>query len=235
MSDDSGSDGFHHVNEDITKYHTTHPGGDDGYDVGGPQYASGSRPRSSRGADSDVYEPSNYGARSYAARDGYTRDAMSDNYQRSSSGGRDRGSREYGAPVPIYKGADRRRSYDDNDVDDYEERNRVQKYRKDSERGSDRPRSSHSQRPSSRKSRGSDSDGEEHGDGNDPLKKWGATVVGAAVGGLAAHKMKGSKGKAEENWVAAGIGAVIGGLVAREAEKQYVKRKDHHREEEERY
>jgi len=237
MSDDSGS--FHHNYEDVVKFRSGKPPGD-GYEPSDRPFGkdaydepSISQTRSSRGSDYDSYEPSRYGARDYAARDGYAPDAASDGYGRQ-SGAR---GRNYPAPVVTYRGSERRRSYDDNDVDDYEERTRVQKYRRDSDRGSDRARShsqKRSERSSSRKRRGSDSSGEgRHGDGNDELKKWGATIAGAAVGGFTAHKAKGGKGG--ENWVPAAIGAVIGGLVGREVEKQVYKRKDHHREEEEKY
>jgi len=60
------------------------------------------------------------------------------------------------------------------------------------------------------------------------VKKWGATLAGAAIGGLTAHKAK--KG---DNWVPAAIGAVIGGLVGREVEKEVYKRKEHRREDRE--
>lgn len=56
-------------------------------------------------------------------------------------------------------------------------------------------------------------------EGNTELKKWGATIAGAAVGAYAGRTAK------KDNWVPTAIGAVVGGLVAREAEKEWVKRK----------
>jgi len=58
---------------------------------------------------------------------------------------------------------------------------------------------------------------DEDEDGNTELKKWGATIAGAVVGGLAGRKVK------KDNWVSTAIGAVAGGIVAREAEKGIVK------------
>lgn len=238
MSDDSGS--VHHAydHEDLVKFHPGKPPGD-GYEPGDRPFAkdsyepsSDTRTRASRSGrgndDDDDYEPSRYGGRNYTARDGYARGATSDAYER----------RQYPPPAITNGGYDRRRSYDDNDVDDYYQRSRVQKYRKNSDRGLGRARShSHKrdERLGSRKRRGSGSSGDESGDENTATKKWAATLAGAAVGSFTAHKAKGNMGKKAENWVPAAIGAVIGGLVGREVEKQVYERKKHHREEEEKF
>jgi uncharacterized protein YcfJ len=58
---------------------------------------------------------------------------------------------------------------------------------------------------------------DEDDDGNTELKKWGATLAGAVVGGFAGRTVK------KDNWVPTAIGAVAGGFFAREAEKELVK------------
>ncbi|QDS72349.1 hypothetical protein FKW77_008017 [Venturia effusa] len=70
----------------------------------------------------------------------------------------------------------------------------------------------------------SDSEGSDHhndgGDENTQVKKWGATIAGAAIGGFTGHKAKKDSGL-----LGTAIGAIVGGLVAREAEKEIYKRK----------
>ena len=221
-------------------------------------------PRSTRDMDRDRYEPSQYGERGYAAADGYARDARSDYYEQSQYGGGN--ARAYSRdPAPAYQyeasrpRRDQRRSYDDQDMDDYYEKTRITTYRREpveqqrslapyvGDRDRERARSQevYSRRddrdrgPRSRGRRDSSSSSSDRDSSNTPLKKWAATFAGAAVGGMAANRVGNRREGGDQNWVATGIGAVIGGLVGREVEKKVYEHKDkrheREREREERY
>jgi hypothetical protein len=68
--------------------------------------------------------------------------------------------------------------------------------------------------------------------GNTQIKKWGATVAGALVGGLAAQQVGKRTGR-DNHWVPTTLGAFIGGFTAREAEKAWFEKKAAKREEQE--
>lgn len=175
--------------------------------------------RSGRGVDNEIYEPG-YDGRT-TARDGYARDKYSDEYE-------ERGGR---------------RSYDD--YDSYDRRNRSsgdvgQRSRSRGDRALDKVKEKYpkggmalekardkfptekfekAQRGVKEKFNDHDDDGE----GNDAMKKWGATLVGAAVGGAIGHKAKNHE---NGNWVPTAIGVVVGSIVAREGEKYYYRHQE---------
>ncbi|KIW04360.1 hypothetical protein, variant 2 [Verruconis gallopava] len=202
--------------------------------------------------DRDRYEPSQYSERGFAARDGYVRDARSDAYERSQYGPYDRD--DYVATRSNYGGAstgyDRRRSYDDHDMDEYYEKTRVTRYSRDGgepglaayeDRDRQRARSQdyrrqedrREERPRSRGRRDSESGSENEREGeNTPMKKWAATLAGAAVGGLAAKRLQKDK---DNNWVPTALGAVVGGLLGREVEKKVYEHKERRKEREHEY
>lgn len=249
MADDDSS--FKGNFDGVVKFRGGEKAPGDGYDVGDRPFADehyeqleaqdndarstrSSHSRATRGmGDRDRYEPSQYGERGYVARDGYARDGYSDAYERG--GGyapNDRGG--YRGDVVQYSGGrgyDRRRSYDDQDVD-YVQRTRVTRYNRDNDRGLDvyrgddreRARSQDYRREERTGSRGrrDDSDDEEGGE-NTQVKKWAATFAGAAVGGIAANRFQ----KGQDNWVPTAVGAVIGGLLGREVEKKVYEHKEH--------
>lgn len=187
--------------------------------------------QSGRGVDTERYEPSSYGRQ--AASDGYERDEYSDLYEEKGAYGqsavRGKGySKGYKQPKSIGYGGQydkRSKSYDNLSEGEYQDRRRVERYQpedryRDDSRGRDRsrPRSSRKERSRSR----SESDGgseRNRRDENTEVKKWGATLAGAAIGGFTGHKAK------KEGYIGTAIGAIVGGLVAREAEKEIYRRK----------
>lgn len=197
---------------------------DRNYDTGYESEGGYSRRRSSVPTQ-DRYEPQQYGMRDNAARDGYQNDGYAQDYadgrrgqqqyidyprQQSYGGGySDARSRSYNDLSDTVRD-DREDRYYDDEPDDRQSR---------SGRSKDRDRSRSKSRTGSRLSflQGEDEDG------NTELKKWGATLAGAVVGGIAGRTATGKSGK-KDNWVPTAIGAVVGGLVAREAEKGFVKR-----------
>lgn len=255
MSD--GTDSFGNNFEGVVNFRGGGKAPGDGYDVGPRPFADdaygvqddttstrSSHSRATRGMDRGRYEPSQYGERGYAARDGYARDGRSEAYEQSQYGASPRAypGNAVTRSGPGYGGYDRRRSYDDQDIDGYNERTRVTKYRRDNDRGlepyrereKDRARSQdyrRDERPRSQGKRGSGSgsDDEREGDENTPMKKWAATFAGAAAGGLAANRFSKSH---ENNWVPSAIGAVVGGLLGREVEKKVYEHKERRKEKE---
>jgi hypothetical protein len=196
----------------------------DGFMPGEKPYAKtegGSRSgRSGRGVDEDTHD--SYGTRSSTARDGYSRDATSDAYEEKSYGYGDRPIRgqgyDRGYEQPAIEYGSRNRSQNDiSGRDEYYETRRIDKRSRSRGR---RDKGSGKSRDSSK-----DRDGHHDGAGNDDMKKWAATIAGAAAGGYAGHKAK------KDNWLPAAVGAIVGGLVAREAEKQVYKRKERYDEE----
>jgi hypothetical protein len=192
----------------------------DGFLPGEKPYAKterGSRSgRSGRGVDDETYD--GY-SKSSTARDGYSRDSPSDAYEEKGYGYGDRAvrgegyGRGYEQPPAIEYGSRNRSQNDVGGRDEYYEKRREEKRsrsrgRKDKERSKDKGE-----------------DGHADGAGNDDMKKWAATIAGAAAGGFAGHKAK------KDNWIPAAIGAVVGGLVAREAEKEVYRRKERYDDE----
>jgi hypothetical protein len=190
----------------------------DGFAPGEKPYAQterGSRSgRSGRGVDDDTYE--SYENRSSTARDGYARDATSDAFEERGYGYGDRSvrgkgyDRGYEQPAIEYGSRSNRSQNDLGGRDEYYEKRREEK-RSRSRGRRDRAKSRESSR--------------ERDGGNDDMKKWAATIAGAAAGGFAGHKAK------KDNWIPAAIGAVVGGLVAREAEKEVYRRKERYDDE----
>lgn len=248
MSDDGKGSIF----DGVVKNRPNFPPGD-GYLPGDSPYAPDEKDNgggnSTRGADTERYEPSSYGRQ--AANDGYARDAYSDQYEESGDWGRSavRGkgyAKGYRLPKSIGYGGqyDKRSKSQDNVVErEWQERRRVERYkpepryRDDSrERDYATPKNNRQIRSPSRSESDEGSgthDGHWDGDDNTPAKKWGATIAGAAIGGFTGHKAK------KEGFIGTAIGAIVGGLVAREAEKEIYKRKSRNksrrREEEESY
>lgn len=176
-----------------------------------PGYESDGGYRRKGSVAQDTYEPQQYGMRDYAARDGYANDGYAASY---GDGRRHQQYLDYPRQSSSYDA--RSRSYNDlrdaRDDDRYYEEDR--RLRRRSSRGA-RSRSRSKSRTRSERSFLTREDEE----GNTELKKWGATIAGAAVGAYAGRTAK------KDNWVPTAIGAVVGGLVAREAEKEWVKRK----------
>lgn len=188
------------------------------YDTGYESEGGTSRRRSSA-AVQDTYDPEQYGMRDYAARDGYQKDGAAQSYAE----GRKAQQQYLDFPRQQHPYAGgysdpRSRSYNDlrNSMRDdrtYDDERDDRRSRRGKSRDRDRSRS---------RSRGGSRLGflqDEDNDGNTELKKWGATLAGAVVGGFAGRTVK------KDNWVPTAIGAVVGGFVAREAEKEIVKRR----------
>jgi hypothetical protein len=155
--------------------------------------------------------------RDYAARDGYANDG----YAAASGGGR-RQQQYLDYPRQSYaSGAGysdpKSRSY--NDLRETQDDDRYYEDDKRSRRTRSKGRSGSRERSKSRGRSEKNFLTQENEEGNTELKKWGATLAGAAVGAYAGRTAK------KDHWVPAAIGAVVGGLVAREAEKEFVKRK----------
>lgn len=206
--------------------------------AGGYGYSSDTEPRYAR--ERDQYRPQQYGMRDYAARDGYANDEYAQSYAQSRGyGGNSRPASTYGVEdtaQPRYERYERRIEYpvdqysrrggDDRDRG-YERDDRRSYYEREDDRRVARRERSGSRREERRHKRHDDeSEEEEHEDGNSEIKKWGATLAGAAVGGFAGRTAK------KDNWIAPAIGAVVGGLIAREGEKEFYKRRERKHEEE---
>lgn len=191
------------------------------YDDRDPGYESdgGYRRRSSAGVAQDNYAPQQYGMRDYAARDGYANDSYSAAY---TEGRREQQYLDY--PRQSYSvgagyGAGDPRSRSHNDLRDTQYDDRYYDDDRRSRRAGSRGRNRSRSRSKSRTRSERNFMTQEDEDGNTELKKWGATLAGAAVGAFAGRTAK------KDHWVPTAIGAVVGGLVAREAEKEFVKRK----------
>jgi len=188
---------------------------DRSYDTGYESEGGYTRRRST--AAQDTYDPQQYSMREYAARDGYANDGYAASYVEG-GGRRHQQYLDYPQRASTYGGSysdPRSRSYNDvresaRDDDRYEDDRRSRRSgerRRDDDRSKSRTRSERNFLT------------QENEEGNTELKKWGATLAGAAVGAWAGRTAK------KDNWVPTAIGAVVGGLVAREAEKEFVKRK----------
>lgn len=227
MSDDGRGSIF----DGVVKNRPNMPPGD-GYLPGNAPYAGSMR--SGRGVDTERYEPSSYGRQ--AASDGYARDGYSDQFEERGDWGQSavkgKGySKGYKQPKTIGYGGQydkKNMSYDNLSETEYHERRRVERYqpepryRDDSRERESRPRTSRKDRSPSRSDSDEGSDKHEghwDGDDNTEVKKWGATIAGAAIGGFTGHKAK------KDGFIGTAIGAIVGGLVAREAEKEIYKRK----------
>ncbi len=199
------------------------------YDTGYESEGGNSRRRSAV-VNQDTYDPQQYGMKDFAARDGYQNDG---GYAQAYTDGRREQPQQY-LDYPAqqsYTGGSndpRSRSYNDlreiaRDERSYDDERDDRRSRRGKSR--DREGSRSRSRPGSRMGFLRDEDE----DGNNELKKWGATIAGAVVGGLAGRTAK------KDNWVPTAVGAVVGGFVAREAEKSIVKRRHqkHLRREEE--
>jgi len=201
---------------------------EDRYNDTGYESEGGTSRRRSSGTAQDTYEPQQYGARGYAARDGYQNDGYAQSYAESK-----KEQQQYldfprqQQPYPGGSGDGRSRSY--NDLRDSVRDDRSYDDERDDRRSGrgksrDRERSRSRSRAGSRLSYFQDEDA----DGNTELKKWGATLAGAVAGGFAGRTMAtniSGKSDKKENWVPTAIGAVLGGFAAREAEKEIVKRR----------
>lgn len=187
------------------------------YDTGYESEGGNSRRRSTV-VGQDTYEPQQYGMRDFAAQDGYQNDGYAQSYAESGREQPQQQQQYLDYPRQYAGGSSDMRSRSHNDLRDTVRDDRSYDDERDdrrSRRGKSRDRERSRSRTGSRMGFLQDEDD----DGNTELKKWGATLAGAVVGGFAGRTAK------KDNWVPTAIGAVVGGLVAREAEKEIVKRR----------
>jgi hypothetical protein len=199
-----------------TGFNTSNIAARDGYapsdSYGNPAYA----------AAQPVYAKTStsYADDQYDAEEGRPRQRYLEYDRRSERGyGPDPRSRSHDDPRRSRYGEEE----DDDDDDDYEYERRMERRR--TQKSRDGGESSRSKSRGSRRERGGGSEDEgEDGDGNTQVKKWGATIAGAALGAAAAHKAKQGRDGQDGNWVPTAVGAFLGGFVAREAEKGIYKK-----------